>query len=324
MTRQRVLSFGVLSLFCFAAISTPATATPPGSRIWVAKSSPPSAPAGSGSAGANAGDGSFNDYGRVHGGGGGDGSGRAVGLRPAKLLWVIKTIDCGPPLVYGHNLTGVAASDFCPRVSNQCAVGALGQLPADPRVTTLAVIRQWSDGRQDYLGARCDVLTAAPRVTPLLVRQQIEKLVPRPGIGVAPPGGKTLVNLQTVLWANTPADRGLGTVTLLGTYRVALRVHVQQVAWAFGDGATETSDGPGLPYRKGEHCTTVTCAGHFGHVYASTGTMRITSRVTWSGQYSVNGGPWQDVAGTVDGPPASIQITVLEARGVLVADPTPS
>jgi hypothetical protein len=197
------------------------------------------------------------------------------------------------------------------------------QLPADPRVTTLAVIQQWPDGRQDYLGARCDVLSVQPRVTPLLARQEIEKLVPRPGIGVAPPGGKTLVNLQTVLWADTPADRGLGTVTLLGTYRVALRVHVQQVAWAFGDGATEVADGPGLPYRKGEHCTTVTCPGHFGHIYATTGTMTITERVTWSGQYSVNGGAWQDVAGTVKGPAATAQVTVLQARGVLVADPTP-
>ncbi len=149
-------------------------------------------------------------------------------------------------------------------------------------------------------------------------------MVPRPGIGVAPPGGKTLVNLQTVLWADTPADRSLGAVTLLGTYRVALRVHVQRVAWAFGDGATEVAGSPGLPYRKGEHCTTVTCPGHFGHVYATTGTMTITEQVTWSGQYSVNGGAWQDVAGTVDGPAATAQVTVLQARGVLVADPTPS
>ena len=190
-------------------------------------------------------------------------------------------------------------------------------------MTTLALLRSDDGGKTwVYTGADCAARTG--QLTPLLVRQQIEKLAPRPGIGVAPPGGKTLVNLQTVLWADTPADRGLGTVTLLGTYRVALRVHVQRVAWAFGDGATEIADGPGLPYRKGEHCTTVTCPGHFGHVYATTGTMRITSQVSWSGQYSVNGGAWQDVAGTVDGPAATAQVTVLQARGVLVADPTPS
>jgi hypothetical protein len=219
----------------------------------------------------------------------------------------------------------VNRQNFCNLVRRDCSVVDPKELPTDPHVTTLALLRSRDGGKTwVYTGADCAARTAQPRVTPLLARQEIEKLVPRPGIGVAPPGGKTLVNLQTVLWADTPADRNLGTVTLLGTYRVALRVHVQQVAWAFGDGATEVADGPGLPYSKGEHCTTVTCPGHFGHVYATTGTMTITEQVTWSGQYSVNGGAWQDVAGTVDGPAATAQVTVLQARGVLVADPTPS
>jgi hypothetical protein len=234
-----------------------------------------------------------------------------------------RQVDCGParvgvPAVVNH-------ANFCNLVRRDCSVVDPKELPTDPHMTTLALLRSDDGGKTwVYTGADCAARTAQPRVTPLLARQEIEKLVPRPGIGVAPPGGKTLVNLQTVLWADTPADRALGTVTLLGTYRVALRVHVQEVAWAFGDGATEVADGPGLPYRKGEHCTTVTCPGHFGHVYATTGTMTITEQVTWSGQYSVNGGAWQDVAGTVDGPAASAQVTVVQARGVLVADPTPS
>jgi hypothetical protein len=246
---------------------------------------------------------------------------RHPGPGGARALY--RQVDCGPPRV------GVPAvvnrQNFCNLVRRDCNVADPKELPTDPHLTTLALLRSRDGGKTwVYTGADCAARTARPRVTPLLARQEIEKLVPRPGIGVAPPGGKTLVNLQTVLWADTPADRNLGTVTLLGTYRVALRVHVQQVAWAFGDGATEVADGPGLPYSKGEHCTTVTCPGHFGHVYATTGTMTITEQVTWSGQYSVNGGAWQDVAGTVDGPAATAQVTVLQARGVLVADPTPS
>jgi len=241
---------------------------------------------------------------------------------PGGVRALYRQVDCGPPRV------GVPAvvnrQNFCNLVRRDCSVVDPKELPTDPHVTTLALLRSRDGGKTwVYTGADCAARTAQPRVTPLLARQEIEKLVPRPGIGVAPPGGKTLVNLQTVLWADTPADRNLGTVTLLGTYRVALRVHVQHVAWAFGDGATEVADGPGLPYRKGEHCTTVTCPGHFGHVYATTGTMTITEQVTWSGQYSVNGGGWQVVAGTVDGPAATAQVTVLQARGVLVADPTP-
>jgi hypothetical protein len=235
--------------------------------------------------------------------------------RPA---WVIKTVDCGPPRVRGHVMV---PSNMCGLVFNDCAVG---KLSTDPYLTTLAIVRQWNDGRQAYLGANCHARTNRPQLTPLLVRQQVEKLVPHPGIGVAPPGGRTLVNVQTVLWTATPVDRSLGTVRLLGIYRVALRVHVQRVAWDFGDGATEVSGDPGRPYRTGEHCASVACPGHFGHVYARTGTMTITSRVSWTGQYSVNGGAWQAIVGAVDGPQAAAQVTVVQARGVLVADPTPS
>ena len=197
---------------------------------------------------------------------------------PAQPVVLYRQVDCGPPRV------GVPAvvnhANFCNLVRRECNVVDPKELPTDPHMTTLALLRSDDGGKTwVYTGADCAARTAQPRVTPLLARQEIEKLVPRPEIGVAPPGGKTLVNLQTVLWADTPADRALGTVTLLGTYRVALRVHVQEVAWAFGDGATEVADGPGLPYRKGEHCTTVTCPGHFGHVYATTGTMTITEQV---------------------------------------------
>lgn len=271
---------------------------------------------------ARAGDGGFNTNGTHRCGderADSSDTGPQSGRRGSKPAWVVRTVDCGPRRTRGHVLS--PASGVCLSVINACALGAGVRPVADPFATTTGTERVWSDGRWLYLGANCNARTNRPQLTPLLVRQQVEKLVPHPGIGVAPPGGRTLVNLQTVLWADTPRDRSLGTVRLLGIYRVSLRVHVRQVVWDFGDGTSASTGTPGRPYRVGEHCATVSCPGHFGHVYGTTGSMTITSRVSWTGQYSVNGGRWQTIVGAVTGPPAAARVTVVQARGVLVADP---
>jgi hypothetical protein len=172
------------------------------------------------------------------------------------------------------------------------------------------------------IGFNCGAEAAVPGVTGLMVRQEIERLVPHPAVGVAPPGGVTLVNIQTLLWVETPADRSLGTVTLLG-HRVELRVHVSRVDWDFGDGGTDTTDGPEPKYDPADDCHTVTCPGYWGHMFTTTGARSISAAVSWTGRYRVDGGGWQAIVGTVSGPATTATITVREARGVLVADPEP-
>lgn len=228
--------------------------------------------------------------------------------------------DCGPPNVGAPAV--LSRQNVCNFARDQCWVQTVTELPMDPRVTTIAH-ESSTDGGASWLydGATCNYLTERPQVTPWVARQEVERLVPHPRVGVAPPGGRTLVNVQTVLWADTPADRSLGTVTLLGRFRVALRIQIEHVEWVFGDGHTDSTNTPGTPYRPGEHCLTVTCRGHYGHIYKATGAMIVTAQVSWSGRYAVNGGAWQEVPGTVTGPRAAMAIQVEEARGVLVQDP---
>jgi hypothetical protein len=102
---------------------------------------------------------------------------------------------------------------------------------------------------------------------------------------------------------------------------VSLQVHVARVDWDFGDGHSESTDGPERRYDPGAGCRTVTCPGYWGHVYATTGAMTIAATVTWSGRYRVDGGPLRDIPGTVTGPTATVALTVKQARGVLVPDP---
>jgi hypothetical protein len=229
-----------------------------------------------------------------------------------------KTVICGPRQLSTHLRTN--ADPVCRQVQDTCAVPLATQLSPDSSFTTTATLQRNRDGNWTLVGDDCEAKNAAPQVTALLVMQQVRRLVPHPKIGVAPPGGATLVNVQTLLWADTPADQPLGTVTLLG-HRVALRVHVERVDWDFGDGQSDTTDGPKPKYDPADDCHTVTCPGYWGHVYVATGPMTIAASITWSGRYRIDGGAWQDIPDTVTGPTATAALTVKQARGVLVPNP---
>lgn len=243
---------------------------------------------------------------------GAGGSGQGVPMPPTRV------VDCGPRLVRG----GVIAvpGDVCSQVRSVCGVASSRQLPTDPFLTTTGTSQPAPGGGWEQVGLDCSARSAAPQVTGVLVMQEVRRLVPHPRIGVAPPGGVTLVNIQTLLWADTASEQSLGTVVLLG-HRVALQVRVARVDWDFGDGQSETTDGPEPRYDPAAGCRTVTCPGYWGHTYASTGAMTIAATVTWSGAYRVDAGAWLAIPGEVTGPAVTAALTVKQARGVLVPGP---
>jgi hypothetical protein len=159
-----------------------------------------------------------------------------------------------------------------------------------------------------------------------MVRQEIIKQLRPVPIGAAPPPGKSvLVNTQWIAWLPTPAEKDLGTITLLG-YRVALRIHLEHVDWDYGDGATGATTTPGKVYdHVHDRCHTATCGEYLGHVYARSGAFTAKAAITWSGQYSVDGGAWLDIPGTVTPAqgPATLPVAVIEARSVLVPSSGP-
>ena len=239
-----------------------------------------------------------------------------------------KTLNCGPK-VYGPHAAW-SSDPFCQQVQVACAVPATNTIATDPTSTTLAFLHQDPGGPWVLDGMNCDAVaaTAPPAtVTPFDAYAQVTKLVPSPAIGAAPGKGTTLVNIQTIFWVKTPADRSLGMVTLLG-HRVGLRIHAQSVAWDFGDGQTDDHGELGQPYNASDACATAQCPGYYGHTFSATGAVTVTASVTWAGQFSVDGGAWQYVtnpangANTVAGPAATTPVRVMQARGVLVLDPT--
>ncbi len=236
-----------------------------------------------------------------------------------------QTLNCGAPSTAQH--LAASPNHFCSDVQAQCAATPAAQ-PADPKITTLAYLQQNPTGGWQLNGFNCAAgpgVTPPPTVTPFDAYAQIVKLVPTTLIGAAPGRGQTLVNIQTIFWVDTAADQNLGTVTLLG-HQVGLRIHARGVQWDFGDGQVGTANDLGRPYNSADGCSSPQCPGYFGHEYTRTGQLSVRAAVTWNGQFTVDGGPWRDVANpangatTVTGPTAATAVRVLQARGVLVPD----
>jgi hypothetical protein len=102
---------------------------------------------------------------------------------------------------------------------------------------------------------------------------------------------------------------------------VALRIHLSEARWDFGDGTTDSSPDPGKPYDDArDPCRTKQCPDYYGHTYTKTGRRTIVLTLGWHAQYNPGGG-WIDIPGTLTGPSARQSLTVKQARAVLVPNP---
>ena len=230
----------------------------------------------------------------------------------------VETIDCGPVVVEGSFIAMPTA--VCGLVHPMCDAATPAALPGNGAHNFVDLIT-YPNGTQTQV-PHCAVPpgNARPQVTGDMAKAQAEKLLPHPAIGTAPAGGVSLVNIETVLWVDTKPDITLGTVNLLG-FRVTLRAHLERADWDFGDGATASSEGPGKAYSHADPCKTAQCPNYFGHTFRRTGEVTIGAQLTWSGQFQVDGGAWQDIPGTVTAPATEHPLHVKEARGVLVDNP---
>jgi hypothetical protein len=131
--------------------------------------------------------------------------------------------------------------------------------------------------------------------------------LPPSELQIQPPKGRTLVNFDTNFYTEQPAfDR---TVRLLGR-RVDLRIWPREFRWVFGDGGELAGASPGAPYPD----LLIT------HNYLQKGGVSPRVDTTYAARFRVDGGPWQDVDGTVTVPGDPVQLEVITARPVLVGE----
>ncbi|QYJ05395.1 hypothetical protein KUV85_06865 [Nocardioides panacisoli] len=159
----------------------------------------------------------------------------------------------------------------------------------------------------DHILLEGDEETAAPQLTPGLIRQAVDSFeIPAPEMVIQPPDGETLVNFDTNFYTESEVLRR--STTLLGQ-SIEFRIIPQSYTWRFGDGSARTTQTPGAPYP----------ALDVTHRYLQKGTFQPQLTTTYTAEYRVNGGGWATVPGelTVADAPQSLEATT--ASPVLVA-----
>ncbi len=168
------------------------------------------------------------------------------------------------------------------------------------------------DGSIDGLGPVCfgedEQPPVAQQVTQALVLRAFQRIpLPESEVVIQPPGGETLVNLDTIF--STEADGFVRTIGLLG-HRVDLDITPAEFRWVNGDGTQQVTDWAGKPWRRGvplhEFITHRYEDSHHG--------LRTRVDTTWTARYRVDGGAWQDVGGTVTITGESFDLAVLSAE----------
>ena len=149
-----------------------------------------------------------------------------------------------------------------------------------------------------------------PVVVPGLSLEDFQRLpLPAGAPNIEPDNGYTLINVPTNVYAE--AQPVVLDTTLLG-FDVQVRATPASYSWDFGDGTTlGPTEDPGAPYP----------ALSTTHTYAAGGAYAITLTTSYTGEYSVEGGPWLPVPGQAQVSSAPVAVEALSGGNQLVADP---
>lgn len=203
--------------------------------------------------------------------------------------------------------TPADAATLCGAATTTCPPGAIRFFEWQRLIDPAGGINPWLR----IPGSQClaNLPTTAPVATPLIeaaVQQEFKNLPLDASIAKVQPAAGTLVNLDTIFYADTVAR--VFPLTILGT-GVRVTATPQRWIWQFGDGAQLTTTTPGAPYP----------AKDVTHKYVAMGTVQPSVSVVWGGTFTIDGRPGTfTVNGTVqrNGPP--IDLPVREARSELV------
>lgn len=151
-----------------------------------------------------------------------------------------------------------------------------------------------------------------------LVRVEFYRYKPEIPAPSVQPDGVTLVNIPVVFYSSVGGPRDL-PLTLLG-HPVVLRVTPVNYHWDFGDKEFKNTSYPGeaVDLDSAEDWDEVERWADISHRYMTKGVVEATLNVRFKGEYSVDGGPFKTIAGTVNNTSPAVPLQLKEARAELV------
>jgi hypothetical protein len=129
---------------------------------------------------------------------------------------------------------------------------------------------------------------------------------PASDLVIQPPGGETLVNLDTIFYT-TNSEPIPQTLTLAGR-SVTIEATPTTYTWHFGDNSSTSTSSPGHPYPDQDVV----------HVYEQTGDALASVDTTYTGRFRIGDGRWQSIPATRTIAGSEVELTVLEAKPQLV------
>lgn len=169
-----------------------------------------------------------------------------------------------------------------------------------------------------YVGTSCipfDAIPDEPGDPPSLLALVVEEWrrvqIPAATINIVPPGGRTLINFDTIVY--TDAGEIEFPVTILGR-DVVIYAKPITYTWVFGDGTTTTTSSPGVPYREGQPIGSDAIV----HQYREPGPVTLRVDIEYSAEFTVDAGPPQAIPGSAEVTGEAAELTVVEARSQLI------
>ena len=136
-----------------------------------------------------------------------------------------------------------------------------------------------------------------------LVDRDFQQVVVLKGVPEVSPRPDTLVNIPTIFTTSSPPSYDI-PLTLLGQ-SVVITATARTWTWHFGDGQSESTSEPGSK-------------GRVEHVYRQAESRGAHVVIEWTGTFTVNGGPVQQVNGTATTTGDPVAVQVKQARTELV------